>query len=74
MDASIIPYIQIALAVIITVLILLQQRGAGMSGLLGGDSAGVYQTRRGLEHIIFWSTIVATAIFAALAVAQLVLQ
>ncbi|MBI3589624.1 MAG: preprotein translocase subunit SecG [Candidatus Liptonbacteria bacterium] len=66
-----IPIIQIAIAVAIIVLILLQERSAGLSGILGGgDSGGVYQTRRGLEKVIFRGTIVLGIVFIALAIFQ----
>jgi protein translocase SecG subunit len=71
---NIIPIAQIIIAIIVIVLILLQERSAGMTGLLGGgDNGGVYQTRRGLERIIFYSTIVLVIAFAALSVTQLYL-
>ena len=67
------PIAQIFLAVTIIVLILLQERSSGLSGLFGGDSGGVYQTRRGAEKAIFIATIVATGVFIALAILQLTL-
>ena len=69
-----IAIIQIILSVIIIALILLQERSSGMSGLLGGDSSGYYQARRGMERIIFYSTIVLCVVFVALAVYQLYAQ
>ena len=64
---------QIILSVAIIALILLQQRSAGMSGLLGGgDSGGIYQTRRGMERAAFYATIVLSVLFVALALYQLV--
>jgi len=66
-----ISIIQIILAVAIIVLILLQERSSGVSGLLGGDGGGTYQTRRGMEKTIFYSTIVLVIIFAAIAVYRL---
>lgn len=65
------PLIQLVLSVLIVILILLQERSAGLSGLMGGDS-GYYQTRRGLEKIIFIATIVLSTIFLGLAIFQLV--
>jgi preprotein translocase subunit SecG len=71
---KLIPVIQIVVSVILVALILLQERSAGMSGILGGgDQGGVYQTRRGLERIIFYATIVLALAFAGLAVAQLLI-
>ena len=62
---------QIVIAVLVIVLILLQERSSGLSGIFGGDSAGVYQTRRGAERLIFYGTIVLSLAFAGLALANL---
>jgi protein translocase SecG subunit len=70
----IIAIIQITLSVVIVVLILLQERSAGMSGLLGGGDAGYYQARRGVERAIFYATIVLSIAFVALAIYQLYAQ
>lgn len=69
----ILPIAQIVVAIILIILILLQERSAGLSGIFGGDSgANFYQTRRGMEKFIFGSTIVLCIVFVALAIAQLV--
>lgn len=65
------PYIQMALAIIVVALILVQERNSGTSGLLGGGGEGTYQARRGLQQVIFVATISATVAFAGLALAQL---
>lgn len=65
---------QIVISLILVVLILLQERSAGMSGIFGGDGSGIYQTRRGLERIAFGSTVVLAIIFAVISIAQLVLR
>jgi preprotein translocase subunit SecG len=70
----VIAIIQIILSVVIITLILLQERSSGMSGLLGGSGEGYYQARRGMEKLIFYSTIVLAVIFVALAVYQLFIQ
>ena len=54
---------QIVLAVVLIVIILLQAKGAGFSGLFGGDSSSVYRTRRGLELRMFQFTIVLAVAF-----------
>ena len=69
-----IAIIQIILSVVIVTLILLQERSSGMSGLLGGEGGGYYQARRGMEKIIFYSTIALCAVFVLLAVYQLYSQ
>ena len=66
-----IAIIQILLSIAIITLILLQQRSAGGSGLLGGSGEGVYQTRRGMEKMAFRATIVLCVLFIALALYQL---
>jgi protein translocase SecG subunit len=66
-----IAIIQIILSVVIITLILLQERSSGMSGLLGGSGGGFYQARRGLERILFYSTIVLCITFVLLALYQL---
>lgn len=68
------PFSQITVAVLLIIFILLQERTSGLSGVLGGDSeGGFYQTRRGLEKIIFSGTIVLAIVFAVLALLGLVL-
>jgi protein translocase SecG subunit len=57
--ANILPYIQIILSIILIAAILLQQSDAGVGGVLGGgDSGGLYHTRRGFEKFLFIFTIV----------------
>jgi protein translocase SecG subunit len=68
-----IPIVQILIAIALVILILLQERSAGLSGILGGgEGGGFYQTRRGLEKIIFASTIILAAIFIGLALYQII--
>ena len=65
---------QIIAAVIVVILILLQERSSGVSGVFGGgDAGGFYQTRRGVEKIIFVGTIIAIIVFTGLAIANLIL-
>lgn len=52
----------IILAVVLTVLILLQIKGDGM-GLLGGDMGGITRTRRGLEKTLFQITVGVSIVF-----------
>ncbi len=67
-----ISIIYIIVAVALVTLILLQQRSGGMSGLFGGDSSGFYQTRRGLEKLFLWGTVVLSVLFVALSLWQLI--
>ena len=65
--SSVIPYIQIAISVLLILAILLQHSGAQNGGALGGsDSSGsVFHTRRGPEKFLFIATIVLGVLFAA---------
>jgi protein translocase SecG subunit len=64
--ATMLPYIQIILSIILITAILLQQSDAGVGGALGGgDGGGLYHTRRGFEKFLFIVTIVTSILFAA---------
>jgi protein translocase SecG subunit len=58
---------QIVISVLLTLSILLQNRGAGLSATFGGDSGGYY-TKRGFDKFLYWSTIVLSALFLVVAV------
>lgn len=62
--SAIISVVQIVIAILLTAAILLQQRGAGLSEAFGG-SGGSYHTKRGLEKILFISTIVLSVLFVS---------
>lgn len=50
--------VQIILSIALIAAILLQSKGAGgLGGLFGGDSSGVYRTRRGVERTLFQATV-----------------
>lgn len=63
---------QIVVSIALIVLILLQERSSGLSGIFGGEGGGFYQTRRGLEKLIFSGTIVLAVLFVGLAILQLI--
>ncbi|MFA5109689.1 MAG: preprotein translocase subunit SecG [Patescibacteria group bacterium] len=56
---------QVVIAVLLTVAILMQNRGSGLGGVFGG-TGGVYLTKRGLEKKLFIATIVLAAVFILL--------
>lgn len=62
--------IQLVTAILLTIAILLQQRGTGLSGTFGGDG-NVYRTKRGVEKILFFATIFLAIIFFATSLARL---
>lgn len=72
--STIISVVQIAVAIIVIILVLLQERSSGSSGVFGGgNEGGMYQTRRGIEKILFIATVVCLALFIATSVAHLVI-
>ncbi|MBI2448501.1 preprotein translocase subunit SecG [Candidatus Microgenomates bacterium] len=70
---QIIAIVQVIISVLLLLAVLLQSRGAGLSGTFGGDSV-VYTTRRGPEKFLYWLTVFLAVFFVALAVASLLLK
>jgi len=63
---------QIIVSVALIVLILLQERSSGLSGVFGGGGGEFYSQRRGLEKMIFYATIALAVIFALLSALNLI--
>lgn len=57
--------VQIIVAVALTVAILLQVRGAGLGSVFGGTGT-VFKTRRGIDKLLFRTTIALAVAFGAL--------
>lgn len=68
------PYIQIALAILLTAGILLQQSAAGLGGAFGDNFSSAYHTRRGFEKIVFNSTVVIAILFVISTVVALFIR
>jgi len=60
-------------SVALIISVILQSKGAGLGGLTGADTGGVYTARRGIERTLFWVTIVLSVIFFALAITTLLI-
>ena len=65
------PLLQIAVAILLIVFILLQQRGTAL-GSAFGQEGGFYATRRGIQKKIFLATIISGALFIILALLNLI--
>lgn len=63
-------YIQIIISVALITVILMQNRGSGVSGIFGGGD-GVYRTKRGLDKTLFKATIVLVIFFFGISIATL---
>ena len=46
--------------------VILQSKGAGLGGLTGADTGGVFTVRRGIERVLFWVTIALAVVFFVL--------
>lgn len=58
---------QAVTAILLTVSILLQNRGAGLGSTFGGDMGGYY-TKRGMEKFLLYATVIFALIFFLLAI------
>ncbi|MEI6144620.1 MAG: preprotein translocase subunit SecG [Candidatus Berkelbacteria bacterium] len=56
--------VQLVLAVFVIVAILMQQQGSGLGGAFGGEG-NFYRSKRGLEKVLFYATIVLIVLFVA---------
>lgn len=63
---------QVVVSSLLIVAILLQARGTGLGSTFGGEG-NVYRTKRGVEKILFRSTIVFAVVFLGLALATIIL-
>ncbi len=73
--ATILPYAQIILSVILVTAILLQQSGAGLGGALGGsDGDAFHHTRRGFEKFLFYVSIVCGVLFTLSALLAIIIK
>lgn len=64
---------QIILAIVITTLVLVQAKNAGLSNVFGGSDLGVARTRRGVEKTLFNATIVTGILFLLLALVTVII-
>ena len=63
--ASVLPWVQITLSVLLIGAVLLQQSEAGLGGTFGGSTeANVFKTKRGAEKQLFIITIILAILFA----------
>ena len=64
---AVVSLIQIILGILLIVVIIIQQKGAGLGSAFGAD-LGFYRTKRGAEKLLFYLTIIlsVTLIFSSL--------
>lgn len=54
---------QAVLSIGLTVLVLLQANGSSSANIFGGGGGETYHTRKGIEKLFFYATIVTTGLF-----------
>ena len=64
--------IQIFIAFALMAIILIQNRGTGLSGIFGGGN-NVYRTKRGVEKILFTSAIILSILFFLVSLSVVIL-
>ncbi|MDD4332537.1 MAG: preprotein translocase subunit SecG [Patescibacteria group bacterium] len=69
---KILKIVQIISAVGLMLAILLQNKGAGLSGIFGGND-NVFRTKRGLDKTLFQATIVIAIIFFAVSLLRVLI-
>jgi preprotein translocase subunit SecG len=64
-------YLEIGLiitSIALIISVIFQSKGAGLGGLTGADTGGVYSVRRGIERTLFYVTIGLSVLFFILAI------
>jgi len=70
-------YLNIALIIVsiaLIVSVILQSKGAGLGGLTGSDTGGIFTARRGIEKVLFRVTIGLSVIFFTLAIITVIIK
>jgi len=70
-------FLSIALIVVSVALVasvVLQSKGAGLGGMSGQDSGGLFSARRGIEKTLFRVTILFSILFFGLALASVLVR
>jgi protein translocase SecG subunit len=73
---TLLPYLQIILAVLLVAAILIQRSEASTGGIFGGTDNwnAAYHTRRGFEKVLFNATIIMGVLFAVISFLALILK
>lgn len=58
--------VEIIVSTVLVIVILLQAKGSGFSGVFGGETSQIYRTRRGLERRLYQFTIGLAVVFILL--------
>lgn len=67
-------YALIITSIALIISVVLQSKGAGLGGLTGAESGGVFSARRGIEKTLFRITIIIGFIFFGLAIYTVIIS
>lgn len=70
---KIVTIAQIIISILLIGVILLQQKGSGLGSTFGSEGGNLYSTKRGVEKILFYATIVLAAVFLVIAVLRIII-
>ncbi len=65
---SVVDIALILISVALIASVILQSKGAGLGGLTGADTGGIFTARRGVEKTLFYVTIALGVLFFILAI------
>lgn len=68
---TVILFAQIAVSILLIVVILLQSKGSGLSTVFGGEGS-FYRSRRGVEKMFVYLTIILASLFLVLSIASII--
>lgn len=63
---------QIVIAIFMILAVLLQARGTGLGSAFGGEG-NIFRTKRGIEKILFYATIILGILFVGVSLAGLII-
>lgn len=69
---QVIYLVQVVLALVLILVILVQQKGTGLGSTFGGE-LGFYRTKRGAEKLLFYTTIGISVLFILLSITSLII-
>jgi preprotein translocase subunit SecG len=72
MAQQILVSFQIGVAILLGTVILIQQKGQGLSGAFGGEGGSFYRSKRGAEKYLFIATITLAALFIVLGLMRII--
>lgn len=64
--------VQLLISTLLVIVVLLQAKGAGIGTVFGGDSS-FYRSRRGVEKLFVYLTVILAVLFLLISILQLVI-